>query len=122
MPQKSRERRELLSRRQGTARAIKSSDVGLAKGLSSHAAKKSSHVHGMRQLVGRSVGVKSTPGHGSGRITSPEGTFEHGMEPLLNPEERNTRVSGFDASRPTQRVLSHRSQAGIAMEKQRNEK
>jgi hypothetical protein len=96
--------------------------VGLAKGLSRHAAKKSSHVEGMRQQVGRSVSTKSIPGHGSGRSWTPVGTFEHQMEPLVHPKSTTLRVSGFDSRRSTQRVLGHQTLTSIAMEKQRKEK
>ena len=106
MPEKSRERRIQIARRQGKATAIKSSDVGLAKGLSKHAAKKSSHVEGMRTQVGRSVGRKAQPGEGRLKTEDWAGA--------TIPGKREPDVRGS-----VQRTLSRRSQSAVAAKSSR---
>ncbi|MGA9520597.1 MAG: hypothetical protein WBV82_03985 [Myxococcaceae bacterium] len=123
MPEKSRERRVHVARKEGRSTAIKASDVGMAKGLSRHAAKKSSHVLGMRRSVGRSVDVKSTPGRGKGKAAVPTGPLEHAYDPMeYGSQERTTRIEGMNRERPAQRELSQRTPTRIEMEKQRRQK
>lgn len=104
MPEKSRERRTLIGRRQGRATAIKSSDVGKAKGLSAHAAKKSSHVEGMRTPKSRSASRSKAA------TTAPNSEVDRiaGLGPSAG------RVPGANRKRPVQRKISNRSRAVAA--------
>ncbi len=123
MPEKSRQRRVHVARKEGRSTAIKASDVGMARGMSRHAAKKSSHVLGMRHSVGRSVDVKSTPGRGKGKAVTPVGPQEHEYDPMeYGQQDGTTRVEGINRERPVQRELSNRTPSRLAMEKQRREK
>jgi hypothetical protein len=100
MPEKSRERRVKVAARQGKATAIKSSDVRKAEGLSTHAAKKSSHVEGLRtSSVGRSVSRKKAP-HESEKGPTP---------PPRKPKKEVARAESDTRSRPAQRTLSRRA-------------
>lgn len=125
MPEKSRQRRVQISKRQGRTTAIKSSDVGLAKGLSRHAAKKSAHVQGMRQLKDRTVSRASPPSKGAGREELPVGVHETERQlPARKtaPGQKTPRVSGVNRTRPTQKVLSRRSPSKVAAKQSRKKK
>jgi hypothetical protein len=118
MPEKSRQRRVQIARRQGNATAIKSSDVGRAGGLSRHAAKKSAHVEGLRQPTGRSVSRKAPPGAGRegrrvGGLRQSEGSAAQDLGP------GTTRLSGIEHRRAEQRILSRRSRSATAAKERR---
>ena len=106
MPQKSREQRTRIALKEGRTTAIKSSDVGLGRGLSAHAAKKSSHVEGERFPTKRHVSRKP-PRTSRGNKPASE------LEPLMKPGvsmayESHGRVPGFERSRVVEHELSHR--------------
>lgn len=100
MPEKSRERRVKVAAREGRATAIKSSDVGKAKGLSTHAAKKSSHVEGLRKTgVPRGVSRQKAP-HES----------EQGPTPAKrSPTKQASRTAAGNRTRTSQKTISRRA-------------
>lgn len=107
MPQKSREQRTKVALRQGRTTGIMSSDVGLAAGLSTHAAKKSRHVEGERHPAERHVSRKSPP-NSRGRKPASE------LEPLMKPGVSMAfgsagRVPGFERARAVEHELSSRA-------------
>lgn len=121
MPEKSRQRRVQVAKRQGKSTAIKSTDVGLAKGLSTHAAKKSSHVEGMRSVAGRSVSRKAPPLAGKGRGTrTPVGPHESARElPDAQTAGKQPRVRGVERHRAEQKILSRRTPSSVAAKQAR---
>lgn len=125
MPEKSRQRRVQIAKRDGRTTAIKSSDVGLAKGLSRHAAKKSSHVEGMRQLKDRTVSRAKPPNKGAGRRKTPTGVHETERQlpaRATAPGQKTTRLSGANRARAAQRVISRRSPSAVAAKQARKKK
>lgn len=120
MPEKLRQRRVQIARRQGKATAVKSADVGMAGGLSRHAAKKSRHVQGMRTPIGRSVSRKMPPGAGKsmGRGEQREGGERAGGGGE-RPLGAGPRVAGIERRRSQQKILSRRSRSGLAAKQQR---
>lgn len=123
MPEKSRQQRVKIAKRQGKSTAIKSSDVHLAAGLSTHAAKKSRHVEGMRTIADRSVSRKQPPGQSrTARGRTPTGINESALEPAGGRSPEAPRVAGFDRTRPQQKVISRRSRSLLAAKEARKRK
>lgn len=103
MPQKSREQRTKIALKQGRTTAIMSSDVGLAPGLSTHAAKKSRHVEGERHPADRHVSRKAP--HAS-RGSKPASELESLMQPgVSNAYGTGGRVPGLEHSRAIEHEL-----------------
>lgn len=112
MPEKSRQRRVKVSKRRGTASAIKSTDVGKAKGLSRHAAKKSRHVEGVRFTEDRHVGRSRPPA--KSRIKEPTEVEALAMERPELHFPPGGRAPGFEHERARQKVISRRSRSVAA--------
>jgi hypothetical protein len=119
MPEKSRQRRVQIARRQGKTTAVKSSDVGMAQGLSRHAAKKSAHVEGLRHPLGRSVSRKAPPGTGRDRLQTPERFHESEQAPAADLGWATARLSGTEHHRAEQKILSRRSRSASAAKARR---
>ncbi|HWE22669.1 MAG TPA: hypothetical protein VG496_01900 [Myxococcales bacterium] len=68
MPQKSRQRREVLAKRAGTAETLKKIDVGREPPLSGHAAKKSRHVAAQVVTPDRMASPRVAPGEGRAAV------------------------------------------------------
>jgi hypothetical protein len=121
MPGKTRQRRVKIARRQGKTTAIKESDVGLASGLSRHAAKKSRHVVGMHSPRARSASLKQPPGLGKNRrATTEEGDLVRMLEELVADRMPSAgRVAGIERGRSVPRTLSRRSPSRVAAKQQR---
>ncbi len=100
MPEKSRQRRVKVAAREGRATAIKSSDVGKASGLSSHAAKKSAHVEGLRTTAAgkRNVGRRKAPHEGEGTAA-----------PEVSARKEASRTAAANRQRTEQKVISRRT-------------
>jgi hypothetical protein len=64
MPQKSRQRREVLAKRAGNAETLKKIDVGREPPLSGHAAKKSRHIAAEIVPPDRATSPRRAPGEG----------------------------------------------------------
>jgi len=74
MPQKSRQRREVLAKRAGTPETLKKIDVGRERPLSGHAAKKSRHVAAQVVPPDRAASPRPAPGEGRASIPARDAT------------------------------------------------